>query len=521
MEDIFSVVPEEDTIRASREVALKYFGGTNAARSSVHWAEFELSGSFIRGGISDLAIMSTRLISDPNEDPVVSEMVDHARDVGLKAGDFISAEARSGHYWCVPYMPREIMSAPSRKIRVLLITEHLFYDVLSLFNSEINLTPAERRVAYQTVIGLNPSRAAEVDCVSVETKRSQFKSAASKLECHSQSEVVRLLASQLIHLLYVCEAETSHIQLVEQFGAQVFKDLGRLSVQRLPSGRVSRVWEFGPRNGRPLVLMHGYVFPILALYAIQQLHEHGLRLVLPLRAGFLDDNAELDAYESGRLTQTHLNDIVELVQSLFTEPVPIMGHNIGGVYAILLAKEYPKIFQKFIACNVMLMKSDSSTVESFSKKFLKGFQSAARDSALYKIITVQLQKTVYRSKKLTRHFYRSLFEPCDGDIRVLDGSHGIEPAYEWFRQIALHSTCGVPSDLFVTSQRAAEILSEVQTPIVFIHGPDDPMTSVEDIRKVVASNSLSKCTVLESGGHYACASHPRAFWGAVNECLLC
>ncbi|MEM7429056.1 MAG: alpha/beta fold hydrolase, partial [Pseudomonadota bacterium] len=514
MGDVFSVIPPEHMVTASREVVKNYLRGDGNVVGSIHWVEFELDGGFVRGGISDLSLMSSRLVTNWNADPVIREIVDYVREEGIRVGELIETNAGNGHYWCVPYRPRDALAVPADRSRAVLLTEDLFLEILKLFNADAQLTRAERRMIYQILTGLNPTRAAAVDDVSVETKRSHLKAAASKLNCRGQTELVRLLVSQLIHLLYLCESETSHIQLVENFGARYFGSFGRLSVQRLPSGRVMRFWEFGPPAGKPVLAIHGYLFPFLVLESELQLIAHGLRIILPVRTGFLDGHTASEVFHRGQLVDELLEDLAAFIRIISPDPVPLLGHNMGGFYALLLAKKQPELFSTVIIASINLM-NEQKDRSSFTSRFWRGYRKLAGDIGIYEIAAKQFQKSVYSSSGATKYFLRRMFRGSRSDLDLLEGKCGSGPAYEWFRQIALHSLVGVSCDFSLTSRPAEEFIRDVPKPVTFLHGAEDPFTTVVEVEAFAAVNPAAACKVLTEGGHYASASHPELFWEAI------
>ena len=110
--------------------------------------------------------------------------------------------------------------------------------------------------------------------------------------------------------------------MVEEFSARFFGDAARLSVQRLSSGRTLRYWEFGPSDGRPVLAMHGYFFPILVIRAEKELERHGIRLFFPLRSGFLDDDTHNQSLQNRTLLDETIEDLLEFTALNWEQPLP-------------------------------------------------------------------------------------------------------------------------------------------------------------------------------------------------------
>ena len=518
MEDVFSALAPEDISESSRDVVRRYLHKDLHGIGEIVWAEFDTGGTFMRGGVSDAELMLSRLVTDWRSNSVIAEIVKLVKEADLRPGRLMAAGDDEGHYWCVPYRVGNATGQLANRIRVIYLTQTLFNEVLDLFNSEAGLTPSEKRIAYQIVLGLNPSSAAEIDGVSVLTKRTQLKMAAAKLQCRSQSELVRYTVSQLIHLLYLCESETSEIRLTEQFGSQVFGSAGRLSVQRLRNGRIVRFWEFGPADGRSVLALHGYLFPSLVLDAQAQLEEHGLRLVLPLRRGFLDDQPASGIREIGELVEDNVDDILQFAEGNWGEPIPVLGHNMGGVYALLLATRRPDLFSKAIVASVNLMRGESEQ-ETIASKFVSGLRKLATDVGIYEVAARHFQRTALYNEQTARLVLRRLFKDSPSDLDFINGRVGSGPAFEWFRQIALHSAAGVAADAGLLSGSIDDVIKGVTVPVTFVHGSADPYTSIDELRSYAALNPGATVKMLEAGGHYVSASHPAIFWQAVASCM--
>jgi len=512
--DIFSLLPTTEAISSSREVVERYLRNDTSISSSIKWAEFELNGRFVRGGTSRVGAMSSHLVSNWGEDEQIAEIVNHAREHGLKAGQFIPATAIDGNYWCVPYSPGDRQETPSTRLRTILLTEPLFMEIVDLFNSDANLSLSEKRIVFQVVNGLNPGQAAQADNVSIETKRSQLKKASAKLFCAGQTELVRLMLGQMVHILYLCDVETSHIQITEQFSSEVFGDQVKLSVQRLPNGRLMRYWEMGPASGKPVLLIHGYLFPFLLLNARQQLEKLNLRLIIPIRGGYLDDQARSEDFHEGNLVEQTLEDLIQFTQLYWDGPAPVLGYATGGFYALMMVKRQQDLFSKIMVISLNIIPTENKS-DSFSSRFWGGLGKLAKDRKIFVVLTRQFLKTTFSNNRTTKFVLRRLFKDCATDLGVLNGEIGSGEAFGWFRKLLAGSVLGISSDFSLVAHIEYDYLDDISTPMVFFHGPEDVFTKAAEISDMTANNPLAKLVVLPKGGHLTSASHPEDFWQEV------
>lgn len=509
--NVFSLVSTEEAIRSSREVIEAYGDADNAIAGTIKWAEFSLDNKFVRGGFSRSGTMGSRHIANWREDDDFAYIVKHAREDGLSAGEMIPAQDGESYFWCVPYTPFDGANAPEMRIRSVLITENVFDQVFTLFNAKAELTRAERRAVFQLVTGLSLSEAASIDRVSVETKRAHSKKAISKLDCKGQAGLVRLILGQMIHVLYLCEAETSRSEIVERFTADVFGDDFRLSVQRLRSGRLLRYWEIGPEDGRPILLIHGYMFPFLLLNALSELERYNLRLVAPIRAGYLDDQRSAVAYQDDLLIEQTIEDLAQFVRLKWNGPAPVIGQALGAYYAMFLAKRAKDLFSSLTIVSINLLE-DGKRSKTPVSDFIGGIVRVAGHKGLNEVITRQFHKTVFSSERSTKFVLRRLFKGTPPDLDALNGIVGSGPAFKWYQQLHAHSAIGIASDFSLASYIERNDIGQLNLPITFVHGALDPVTSLTEVQGYAKKTSGEPVKSIEGAGHFMVATHAREVW---------
>ena len=122
----------------------------------------------------------------------------------------------------------------------------------------------------------------------------------------------------------------------------------RLTTLRLPNGRLVRYLDSGPANGLPIIFNHAIPYPNSLVNAGRYLREHRLRIITPLRFGYLEP--DIFSETSAELLEfRHADDdILDLVAYLFDEPVPIMGSSTLTVNTIRLIDRRPELFSQLI-----------------------------------------------------------------------------------------------------------------------------------------------------------------------------
>ena len=104
--------------------------------------------------------------------------------------------------------------------------------------------------------GLSARDAAEIDGVSVDTKRVQIKSLCAKMECSGQADLIRLIIGQLVLVVALANSESHLNDDAEAFLARYLAEDVTLAAHRLPNGRVLRVLECGRPDATPVSYTH-------------------------------------------------------------------------------------------------------------------------------------------------------------------------------------------------------------------------------------------------------------------------
>lgn len=511
----FSLLPEKQAREAEAELLSAHARGGVGQRMLLKWSEHDGRGAFLRGGVSDVMDRSTRLVANSQEDPDISQLACYARENGARAGALELLPEQDRFLWFLPYSPSKADQAAQLRLRGLMVTEPLFQEVLDLLNPDLSLTRAEFRVLFQVTAGLTLRDAAERDGVAFETKRAHIKSASGKLHCAGQKDLVRKVLGQLVHLISVSEGEALHAGIAEDFVASHLAEDVKLTARRLPNGRLLRLFECGPENGRPVVMLHGMMFPISLLGIGRRLEAAGLRLLVPIRPGFLDSRpaAEL-AGERGLIGQAMADLAVFLKQSGLA-PAAVIGHSLGAVLAIRFANLYPAAVSRLVLLSINLTRSREEG-ESFATEFYGGLKRLSGKPEIFRLVNWQFQK-YYADRETARTILYRLFAGSPPDMAVLDGKHTGVEAYPMFSDLYRSSIFGIAEDFdFVMNAWEREVRA-IERPVAFIHGGKDPLTKVEEFAHLAENDDGNRVIVAPEGGHFLTASDPDFVWSAVRE----
>jgi DNA-binding CsgD family transcriptional regulator len=192
------------------------------------------------------------------------------------------------------------LAHPDVRHALVVSTQYHWQAALGQTLEEVfQLTTAEQGIVRSLVEGLDSKTIAADRGTSEGTVRSQIKSILSKMNARSQSEVIRLVLSLRDVSQPVSATPLSLPSPQVSFTAgwlesEVWKPFKTII---LPDGRRMDYHDMGPAQGAPVLFSHmGYALvrwhkPMLKL-AVQ----HGLRVIVPIRAGYgQSDNLSLKA----------------------------------------------------------------------------------------------------------------------------------------------------------------------------------------------------------------------------------
>jgi len=514
---VFSLMPEEEAKESLRDLIENYWKNKSAYASlDIKWIEFDESTNSILSGYFEFEHLTTHIYMEEAKNYDIDFLIKLAKEGSYKVGEIIKGENGDKLYW---FLSNPSVSE-SHKIKGICIDEAVFCNLLEVFNSNSSLTKSEKRVVFQIICGDNLNQSSSVDGVSVETKRSQFKVATKKLDCSGQTDVIRLILGQLMHLVAISSSsyfDRKSNRLPEHYAKKYFSHDISLSYKHLSNGNTIRVFECGPIDGRPLVLIHGMLYPILLATCKKYLMDNSIRLIMPLRYGFLENYSIFELYERDHLLRNSIRDITLFIKESFSKPVAIMGQSLGSPIAIRLAIESPHLFSQLICATVNQGKAHEKS-SSFNKKFYTGLNKVIKVPGVLRLITWQF-KVHYTKIENAKPFLKKIFGETNKGSELLDLKIGGQPAYHWFVDSYKHSVVGISEDFSFAMSECNYELSEVKIPIIFIQGEDDLLYPVEALKEFSDGNESSEIFYINEGGHFVYGSHPELFWGKVRQLL--
>lgn len=506
--EVFSILPEP-TVKGAVRQAMDLAGQTSAAALDFAWADLSTEGTFLRGGVSALDGQTSDLHAKAAGVPRLEAIADEARE-SCRPGAMVPADDGEALIWFLPRSEEDPDHGAVNRVRGVHVTSAVFDEVVTLFNADARLTRAERRVIWQLCIGLRTRDAAERDGVSVETKRTHVKSAVAKMACAGQTELVRTAVGQLFHLVSVSERNASRTRVAEAFIGRFLGGEVRLTTTHLPGGRLVRVIDAGDPMGTPVLVAHGMLMPAMLIGMQQVLQDVGVRLIVPLRRGYLDAQSPTDLLYAQDVAEGSIDDLIAFAAQTFRRPVPLVGTSLGCSYAVAAIDQRPDLFT---ALHLVSTHLPDAAVRGtgMASRFFASLKALGNDPGFLRLVSWQFRKH-YADEKTVRAAFRKLMSPLDLDI--LEGGRGGTSAYTWFVDFYRSSIFGIAEDFRMSMGDWRERLPQIERPARIVHGRHDGFSPCDEIA-VFAGKAGTPMQTIEDGGHLIYTSHPRAVWEQV------
>lgn len=507
---VFSMLPEADAAEAIRDTLRRIRLGTSPTSTELRWADFTKRGQVLRAGVTRTQSLSVHLLPSVDDDPEIAAMVAEAADGGIEPGRIIRDRDGTRFFWFVPTIDAPTDSMPTSGIRGIVVSEGLFGDLVDHFNPGRTLTRAEKRVLFQLTAGCSLREAADLDQTSVETKRSQVKSLCAKMQCSGQLDLVRTVIGQMFHLAAIAGSESAHVGPAEIFVARHFARDVAVTAHRLPSGSVVICLEAGPQEGQPVLLVHGMMFGVMLSGVGEWLEKLGVRLLVPIRPGYLQSFSMGSIAAEGELTQRAISDTASFIRTVLGGPVPILGQSLGAGLALRLAQAHPELVASLTLISTNLTQTLPSD-ENFAGHLYSGLRDLGRQPGLCRLITWQFRK-YYADVDLCRTILSGLFSACEADLAVLHGRTGRPSVPPWFSDLYQSSVSGIADDFHFTMTQLPCSPRQVSSALTVIHGEHDPITRIDEVRRLVRASPGAKLLEVAGAGHFAVGSHPEQVW---------
>ena len=376
----------------------------------------------------------------------------------------------------------------------IIVTEPTLQRILD-DASDTKLTGAEFRLALQLMQGHDLKQAAAADETGYETKRSQFKSLAGKMGLRGQSEVVRVLTTQMMQSLAHLAQPSKTTDLDDYAATYLPAQVRRLTIIS-PTGDRVPVLDYGPMNGAPLVVLHPMIFPPIGAEEIAQAEELGVRLLWPLRPGLLQRGAPV--LSSKDHLQASVTGLIAVLDQIVGGPAPVLAFVSSGAVATRAAAIRPDIISSisFVATCYSTGRNPVS-MPYFGAELV---ELAFRSEAIMTRTVAALRQYVVTEKRFRRMF-EHVFRASERDTAHLRSEFVSADKGERLRIVTLQSPESIKHDFFSQTQFSWSELSELSISRRFMHGTDDSIHPPGKLAKILKELGENQLFVAQDMGH--------------------
>lgn len=378
---------------------------------------------------------------------------------------------------------------------------------------DMPVTQVEQRILFHLVAGLDLREMADLDGVSYETRRGQFKALAAKLQTSRQIDMVRMLLGRLLVLLGNRPAMDRQHQLFFQETGDPRYGGGRPFVMQGPDGVELRAVEVGKPRGAPAIILHPQAWPLLSAAESQALADQGLRTLWPLRDGALAPDATALPLHAQRARSL---EAIRITHEMFCDgPVPLVGLISGAPYAIEAALAMPERFSCLVivgACHA------PRTAGPGPGALRRGLYWIARHSPSFLgvalgLLSAQISRPGAYVRAMQNHHAES-----PADLAIIE-----QAARDKLMERMQHRYCGslaaIRNDFLFQTIFDWSVMSDLAMPVFFIHGGEDPVHPVGSITALARQLPRARVDVIHGAGQLLLLDHMLKVIGLLGRYL--
>ena len=232
----------------------------------------------------------------------------------------------------------------------------------ALLHSAFGLTNAEIGIVRGLVECQSLSEIARSRKRSIDTVRAQLKSALSKTETRSQTELVRLTLS-MMHITAYTEDTAAEVS-EESTGSNQLQPRPFYQVN-LKDGRRMDYLILGDPKGRPCIFLPlDFGLTRWPASAEKEAEKRGIKVIVPVRAGYGNSSPFPKGKELG---PTIADDLVQLLDHLGVQSCPFISLSSDVFYSAYFHQAHPDRITAIIACSGSFPLDRSAQYERMDK----------------------------------------------------------------------------------------------------------------------------------------------------------
>ncbi|WP_422369757.1 alpha/beta fold hydrolase [Hoeflea sp.] len=317
---------------------------------------------------------------------------------------------------------------------------------------------------------------------SLNTLRSQLKSAFQKTGTNTQADLVRLVST----------LSGSKVDLPAQpAGQQDEVVTGRLVWSTMADGRAVPVHLIGPDTGIPVIFIHGMLDGIAITSKIHHLlSQYGIRIIAPERPNFGQADS---ASRLKTAPEEFAGDTAALIRDMGLEDCLLLGHMAGSLYAFAAAGAASQQVRGIV--------SVAGGVPIRSVRQLALMTPRQRTVAYTARFAPKLLPTVIRAgiaqidSNDPNAFMKALYPEGCKDRTVVADPHIAAAILDGYRFAVAQGHRAFEIDSYHVTRDWSPLVRKSLCPALILHGAHDPVVNISTVREF--ADSLGKRATLQ------------------------
>lgn len=366
----------------------------------------------------------------------------------------------------------------------------------------LQLAPSEYHLLAQLLCGLDLKSAAAALGAAYDTKRKQIRVVLDKFGAKTQTALLRSLTMELTAklldaLLPSAQHMPESVLVKRQFGGDVVT-----STISVGNGSDLPVWEFGARNGRPVLYFHTMLSPVVFCDdMVEALRRYNLRWIVVPRH-FLSHDMPFDT----DMRMAHLTRALGATLSYLTEgPLVCLGESMGVSWAAHFARHNPGLVEHLLLAATPTPGPDHDTDRRMT---IYGEISARlrRDRRVNAGIA-RIYNALARVPALAEKGLMHLYRHSPPDLAMVEALCEQEHFFEWLQLIATVASHSSMDELQGMQRNWPADLHALDCPMSFIHGADDPISPPDGVEAMIKDLPQAEFMCVEDAGHFVVSQH--------------
>lgn len=393
-----------------------------------------------------------------------------------------------------------------KDITLILLPVDILASLLATKYAPEHFTPSEIRVLAQLISDPEIKHAAQEDDVQVSTKETHYKAAAAKIGARKRAGLIADLTALLLLEITVASAphpETPY-KSINEYREKYLPSAVRLITLTSESGESHKFLDMGPKSGKIIIVLHPMILPDIREQEIHTLSKQGIRLIWPLRHGFLHPKAKPLNVEL-QLKDTITS--IELAREQFCDDPFILAAMItSGWYAIRYAEQFPQNLECILFAGGCYRRNQNKTL-SRTRQFGQGLIALAANNPTTTNYVFNFAEKHFSQHQKFRDLLESLFSDSPSDLKILRQEMS-RPGFEGrFFYSLKNSFRSLRHDFLHQSDMGWSRLNQIPVPIHFAHGNDNAVTTEADITHLASTIAGSKLHIMKDCGQLMYYEH--------------